>query len=196
MRQTRHLCRHRGLSIPEVLISLAIIAILLTATAGAVDASFKAYRINQENATLTQNARVAMHRIVSTIRQSDAHAPADEDLMDAFADGDVVDDNGIAMIDDEGRELRYTWDSTNQRLMAEIDGNQYTLLTGVVNFMVTLEPKRSPQSIRTGASHDLLGRATLLLTIRSTAESMDNRETTGRQTVTLSTAVQPRRNTW
>ena len=60
--------KRRGVGLVELLIALSISAILLTATAVAVDASFKAYAANQEESSLLQQGRMALNRMVTSIR--------------------------------------------------------------------------------------------------------------------------------
>lgn len=186
----------RGLGLAELLIALAICASLLTAVGVALDASFKSYKINQEQSALTQRARLTLHRVLTTIRQCDAHAPATGSLSDEFASGQIVDDDGIAMIDDDGHEIVFKYDSINQRILMVRDDVERTLTEGVTQFEVTLEPMRSPTAIRTGAPFDLLHRATLLITVRLSGDTAMSSESTGNQTVTISSSVMPRRNVW
>jgi len=187
----------RGISLVELLIALAISAMLLTATAVAIDASFKSYRINQEQASLIQKARLAANRILANIRQTEAHAPYTTSLLANFAAGQTVTDTGIQMYDDAGTLTRYYLDATNQRLMMRTGSSTpRVLLEGVTNFSMTLEPMRSSTSIRTGGVYDLLSRATILLTVRTADNTVMNSETTGDQTVTISSSVMPRRNVW
>jgi hypothetical protein len=61
---------------------------------------------------------------------------------------------------------------------------------------VKFEPMKSEQSHRAGGSYDLLMRATVLLTVRSTGQSGDPNASTGTQSITLSSSVMPRRNVW
>lgn len=186
----------RGLGLIEMMIALAISAMLLTATGVALDASFRAYKINQEQSALTQRARLAAHRVLTAVRQSDTHAPVTTALMSNFAAGQVVVDTGIQMYDDAGNLVGFRYDAANQRLLMRSGGEDRTLLEGVGTFSVTLEPMRSATSIRTGGAHDLLSRATILLTIRSDASTNTSTETTGNQTVTISSSAVPRRNVW
>lgn len=186
----------RGVGLAELLIAMAISVALLTAVAMALDASFKAYRINQEQASLTQRARLATHRILTSIRQSEAHAPATTSLLAGFAAGQVITDTGIQMYDDAGNLFVYRYDPDARRLIMRSGGADHTLLDGVTQFTVTIEPMRSATSIRTGGPHDMLGRATILLSLRTTAATASNTETTGNQTVTISSSVMPRRNVW
>lgn len=195
--RSRLSARHRrGLGLAELLIALAICASLLTAVGVALDASFKSYKINQEQSALTQRARLTLHRVLTTIRQCDAHAPATGSLSDEFASGQIVDDDGIAMIDDDGHEIVFKYDSINQRILMVRDDVERTLTEGVTQFEVTLEPMRSPTAIRTGAPFDLLHRATLLITVRLSGDTAMSSESTGNQSVTISSSVMPRRNVW
>ena len=200
MRNTATVKRFRGfrcgVGLVELLIALSVCSMLLTAVGVALDASFISYRVNQEQSALTQRSRLAMHRIVTTVRQCDAHAPATGSLLDEFALGLRVNDTGVAMIDDAGDDLVYNYDAANERVLFSRNGVTRTLLEGVTQFQVSLEPMRSATSIRTGGGYDLLNRATVLLTVRTTAATSMNSETTGMQTVTLSSSAQPRRNVW
>lgn len=188
--------RSRGVGLAELLIALAISAMLLTATAVALDASFRAYRINQEQSSLIQRARLAIHRITTTIRQCEAHAPATSALLDDFATGQNVTDTGIAMYNDAGDLVRFSYDSVTQRLSMTQGGTTRTLVEGVTQFQVVLEPMRSSTSVRTGGVYDLLSRATLLLTVRNSSDTASSTESTGQQDITVSTSVMPRRNIW
>ena len=186
----------RGVGLVELLIALSISSILLTAVGMALNASFISYRVNQEQSALTQRARLTMHRILTSVRQCGAHAPSTGSLIDDFAAGLRIDDTGVAMIDDAGDDLMYKFDAPNQRILFSKNGTERVLLDGVTQFAVTLEPMRSATSIRTGGGFDLLNRATMLLTVRTTTATSMSTETTGKQTVTLSSSAQPRRNVW
>lgn len=73
----------RGLSIVELLISLAIVAMLLTATMVAIDASFYAYASAAESASTQTTTRLAVHRLNALIRTSTAHGPLLAELPEA-----------------------------------------------------------------------------------------------------------------
>jgi Tfp pilus assembly protein PilW len=181
----------------ELLIALSISAALLTATAVAVDASFRSYAVNQEQASLTQRARLAMYRILTSIRTTDLHQPKTTALATTFSKGTIVTDTGIAMFTDDGVELDYVYDDTNKQLLLIQGGTSHVMLHGVDAFQVKLEPMRSADSIKTGQmTYDRLMRATVLLTVRTNDQTSQASETTGLQTVTLSGSVMPRRNVW
>jgi hypothetical protein len=187
----------RGLGVVELLIALAISAAVLAAVALAVDMSFRAYSINQEQSDLMQRSRLAMYRLVTTIRTTGAHQPLSLPALADFKSGLVVTDTGISMLDANDRPVTYSFDPvTSQVVVTDSTGGKYVLLRGVKRFQVKMEPMRSALSIRTGGSYDLLMRATILLTIRTSGNSADVNEKVASQEVTLSTSVMPRRNVW
>ena len=71
---TRHR-RHRGLSLVEMLISLAITGLLLAATMVALDVSFRAYADAAEQASSQAASRMIVNRLITMIRTSTAHGP-------------------------------------------------------------------------------------------------------------------------
>jgi hypothetical protein len=180
-----------------MLIALSIAAALLTATAVALDASIKSYQVNQEHSTLAQRARLAMHRILATIRAGDLHMPHDDTAEDDFRSGLVVQDTGIDLETDDGAALTYRYDATNKQLLADVGGGvTHVVLDGVEAFTLTLEPMRSAAHIKAGLDYDLLRRATIILSIRSTDETALPGEIRGQQTLTMSSSAMPRRNSW
>lgn len=186
----------KGLGLVELMLSLVIVAILLTAAATALNASIRAYAVNQEQATLMQSARVAMHRIATMIRTGKSHAPQDSALASAFAGGATVTGSAIALFDENDTDVVFSYDAANQRVIATIEGTPHVLARGVTAFSVTMEPMRSQTAIKTGGGYDLLKRATVLITVRGTPETLQSGETTGEQSVTLSISAAPRCNAW
>jgi prepilin-type N-terminal cleavage/methylation domain-containing protein len=190
-RQRRH-----GVGLIELLVALAISAALLTATAMAIDASFKAYAVNQEQSDLTQRSRLAMYRITAVVRQTQLHQPGTTTLANQFKTGKTVTDTEIDMMDLSGKPVTYFFDATNKRLMVHTQTGNHVMCDGVESFTVRMEPMRSAASIRTGGPWDLMKRATFLLTVKTTSDTAVKGEGIGHQTVTLSASVMPRRNTW
>ncbi len=188
--------RYRGLGLAEMMIALVIVAILLTAAAAALNASFTAYAINQEQAGLMQQARIAMHRICTMVRTCDTHAPESSAAIAGFSAGTTVADHGICMFDANGNEITYRYDSANKRLLCVSGTTEHVMLTGVEQFDVTMEPMRSEASNKSGGAYDLLRRASITLGIRTTSATANVGESTGAQVVTLSTSVAPRQNAW
>jgi prepilin-type N-terminal cleavage/methylation domain-containing protein len=196
MKNTKAGIHRRGMSIAEMLISLVIVAVLLTATASALNASLTAYSINQEQGSLQQLGRIAVHRISATLRTSVAQSPDDPGLTALFSLGQTVTGTGVALIDDNGNDIIFRHDGANRRLLAIHNGAQRVLANGVTSFSITMEPMRSPTSLKTGGGWDLLRRAVITISLQSAPQTTQAGESTGNQTVTLSTAVLPRQNVW
>lgn len=190
----------RGFGLVELLISLAIAAALLTATAVAVNASFTAYSVNQEQSSLAQRARLAMFRIVNDIRGSGVALPDTDSKLTDFSTGKTVQDTGIYIKDDDAVSTPYRTYSLNSdsQLIFSDNGTEHVMLEGVAMFKLTLEPMQSAAGIRQygkGAPFDHLRRATILLTLRNTSATSPAGEG-GSQDVTVSCSVVPRRNVW
>jgi Tfp pilus assembly protein PilE len=190
------LTHRRGAALLELLIALSIGATLLLATAAAVNAAFVAYQTNQEQSSLLQRSRIAMERITTVIRTTKAHNPDSLSAASLFKAGQTVTDTGIDLFDVNDVETIFRYDPTNKQILAIIGGNTYVLLNSVELFQIKLEPMRSAESLRTGGPYDLLQRATILITVRTSNTTNASIETTGRQQVTLSASVMPRPNTW
>ena len=186
----------RALAVVELLIALAIGGMVLVAVAVCVDSAFRAYSINQEQSDLTQRSRLAMHRILTAIRTTDAHVPVDPVTRGLFEHGAVVTDRGIEMYDINNRKMAFEFVAANGTLVAtDQSGTEYVLVRGVEHFEVTLEPMKTKQALKTGV-YDRLYRASIRLTVRTHGNSVDVDETVGAQRVTLTSSAVPRQNVW
>ncbi len=189
--------RRRGMGLAELLIALSITAAVLTSVGAAVNASFQAYAINQEQVRLTQAARMAMHRITSQVRTTVEHQPVTAAKITDFGKGLVVTDTGIALFTEDEQELQFTYDAPTKQLRAvDAAGTPRVLLRGVQSFSVKFEPMQSRVSKKTGGAYDLLFRATVSLTVATDGNSPDIDESVAAQTVTLTASIVPRRNLW
>ncbi|HEX8916123.1 MAG TPA: hypothetical protein VF796_27490 [Humisphaera sp.] len=187
--------RRRGVGMVELLVALSITASLLTATAVAVDAAFRAYHVNQEQALLTSKARVALAVLTTNVRGTTLHAPYGAAQRAQFAAGQTVTDSGLSLYDENDQPVSYRYDPATRRLLYVTATGSQTLARGVEAFSVTLEPMRSPASVRTGGGWDLLRRATFQITVKA-ADAAGPDEATGKQTLTMSASIAPRRNAW
>jgi hypothetical protein len=188
--------RRSGLGLVELLIALSISAALLTAVAVTTDASFKAYDINEEQSNLMQRARLTVHRLLTYVRTCKEHQPLTPAMVDSFTLGYTVTDVGLSMFSETGAQLDFEYDAANKRVLLTENGTSRVLLRGVEAFQVKLEPMRSAAAIKSGGGCDLLKRCTVLLTIKTSGQSADVDESTNSQTITLSSSVMPRRNSW
>ncbi len=113
--------RRRGVSLVEMLLALAISALLLTATMVALDASFHAYAVAAETATTQASTRLMTHRLLTLIRTSTAHGPLQPDATSsppATLSGDTIDSPYIELIDPNDRFIRIEYRPLVQELWA------------------------------------------------------------------------------
>jgi len=80
----------RGFSLIELIVALAISALLLTASFVALDASFRAYRRTTEEASSHTVSRLAMHRMLAMVRTSHAVGPLPNNPLERAFDSDHV----------------------------------------------------------------------------------------------------------
>ena len=122
--RTSHMRRRdAGLSLPELMISLAIVAVLLTATMVATDASFRAYAAAAESASTQTATRLVTHRVLTLIRTSVAHGPllpGSGGNPAVTIEGDVLTSPYLELIDQEGNEIRIDYHATPRELWVTI----------------------------------------------------------------------------
>lgn len=119
-RKTNHRNRRRlGLSLVEMLISLAVTALLLTATMVAIDASFKAYAAAAESASTQTSTRLVTHRLLSLMRTSTAHGPLLPEAGVTLS-GNTLTSSHIELLDPDGNLIRLEYDSDEEMLFVTI----------------------------------------------------------------------------
>ncbi|MCP4709212.1 MAG: hypothetical protein GY869_11355 [Planctomycetes bacterium] len=100
----------------EILISLAITALLLVATAVAFDAALTSYRVNHDMSLVSMSTRNCLHQMTSTIRSA-WNDPA-VDTIDVNGDG-----TECALVDATGRDIIYRYEAAQKQLQVNVDGN-------------------------------------------------------------------------
>jgi prepilin-type N-terminal cleavage/methylation domain-containing protein len=177
-----------GFSLVELLIALTIGAVLLLAAAVALDATVRATTVNVDTADGLQKARLGMSRMLDEVRTGRDHTPISASQLTLFRAGTGVTDGGVAFTASDGQTLRYSYDATAKTIsMQRGEGAAVVLARRVDAFSVQLIPTRSEGAIRTGASYDLLTRATISVTLRPAETSSPT---------TLSASVAPRQQKW
>ncbi|MBN1764953.1 MAG: prepilin-type N-terminal cleavage/methylation domain-containing protein [Sedimentisphaerales bacterium] len=118
--------RKKGLSIVEILIALAIAALLLTATAVAFEAAFKSYSANHDMAVVSVSTRNALYQMSATIRS--AWNDPDIETINVNLDG-----TECALVDASGRDVIYRYDAGSSEIQVNINGdtNWYALVEDV-----------------------------------------------------------------
>jgi hypothetical protein len=118
------------LSLIEMMVSLAISAMLLTATAVAIDTSFTAYAIAAESASTQTTTRMVVNRLLSLIRTSTAHDPILEDIPNGVTlSGNIITSPYLTLTEADGDFITITWDSATQELLLTHDPGTGTIVT-------------------------------------------------------------------
>jgi type II secretory pathway pseudopilin PulG len=121
--QHKHISRKRrrslGLSLVEMLISLAITAMLLTATMVAIDASFRAYAAAAESASTQTSTRLVTHRLLSLMRTSTAHGPLLPETGVTLT-GNTLTSSFIELLDPDGNLIRLEYVAADEMLYVTV----------------------------------------------------------------------------
>jgi Tfp pilus assembly protein FimT len=119
---------HSALTIAEMLIALAITAILLAAVAVAFNASVVSYRVNEDTFKAINSARQALSRITTQLRTATAVDPN-------------AASNECSMITAEGDDITYQYNSTDNRLYLitndDLTDSDYVLCDNVTTMTFT-----------------------------------------------------------
>jgi len=183
-----------GLSIVEMLMALAITAMLLTATMVAIDASFRAYAAAAESASTQTATRLVLNRLLTLVRTSVAHGPLEPDAKSAWdpARPDTLQSSYLTLLDAKGRLVTVEYDQPNERLMATFtlpDGTSQTqpMLGGVTDAQFFIHRRLDASFVW------VLERASIDLTVvpdQDTSLSMESADT---QAVRVVASTMPRR---
>jgi prepilin-type N-terminal cleavage/methylation domain-containing protein len=113
-----------GFTIAELLISLAIMALLLAAVAAAFNASIANYRDNEDIFKTINNARQALTRITNQLRTADAVDPNEPS-------------NQCSLITAGGDNITYRHDNSDNKLYVDFNSNSYVLCDNVTAMTFT-----------------------------------------------------------
>ena len=113
-----------GFTIAELLIALAITAILLAAVAVAFNASITNYRENEDIFKTINSARQALSRITSQLRTANAADPNSPD-------------NECSLITADGNDITYRYNNGDPNLYLITNGSSYVLCDNVTAMTFT-----------------------------------------------------------
>lgn len=165
--------RRRGLSLIEVMVSLAITAALLTAAAVAFTTSADVIQANDEFFRATQAARISLHQVLTQVRRGSVSTTWDANTLRVVT---AVNDDGSG-----GDDYTYKYLPANKKLMLvtndDLTDPDYTLASNVDAMVFDVE---------LGQDYTLapcVARVTVAVTVK-----------VGGNVVTLSGSAAPRRN--
>ena len=118
--------RSRGLSLIEVLIALAISAVLLLATLLALRASFESYRRSAEQVSSSVAGRLVVERTQMLIRGGVDFGPLPSSLSH-----EVIESDELQIQSANGAWVTIRWDAQTNTLRWEQDGDSWVMLSGV-----------------------------------------------------------------
>ncbi|MCH8343632.1 MAG: prepilin-type N-terminal cleavage/methylation domain-containing protein [Planctomycetes bacterium] len=164
----------RGFNLVEMLIALAITAVLLTATMVALDASFMAYQATTEEASTHTISRLIMNRMLTLIRTGREFGPFPVNPQDS-----LVQDDFIQFLTPNGEVLELRWVELEEALYVIRDpgglNEWHLLLEGVVR---QDDPNNPGDYIRPFTLEYKLGRKLYRATIDLTVVPDDNMSVT------------------
>lgn len=127
-RTRRAAIRRAGFSLIEVLIALAITAVLLTATLVALDASFRAYQSTTEEVSTHSITRLVMHRLLTMVRTGTDFGPYPDDPRVR-----VIQSDHIQFRTQSDDVVTVRWDQSSEVLTYQVAGEApVELLGGVI----------------------------------------------------------------
>ncbi len=91
MKPTNHRNQHRGFNLVELLIAMAITAVLMVAVMTSLHASFMAYQTTTEEASTHTISRLVMNRMLTMIRTGREFGPIPTNPLDQTVTSDLID---------------------------------------------------------------------------------------------------------
>lgn len=116
--QTPRSRRRRGLSLAEILIAGAIVALLLISIAAAYDAMAQSVEVNDRFNRCAQIARIGVRRMVEEVRTAEA---VQVGSVDQQSQTSIVDAPNLDIIQPSGRVVHYVYDADLHQVLYRID---------------------------------------------------------------------------
>jgi type II secretory pathway pseudopilin PulG len=117
---------HRGLGLVEVLISLALSSMLLTAVLVSLDSSFRAYRASAKQVSTNVQGRIIIERLQALIRAGADFAP-----LPATPSQTSIETDSLQIQMPEGDWITVAWDASTSQLTWTADSVTWPMLEGV-----------------------------------------------------------------
>ena len=176
----------RGFTIIELLIGLAITALLMTGLFAAIYSSVDAYSRCSAEGVNRLTSRLLVQRIALIVRTGVSFGP-----LPSVSTEDLVESDTIEITTSSGQEVIITWDSASESLIMDVDGTISTVLGGVTQDVDGTPITPFLLQYENGIT---LRRVTINLVVIPDPEhhtAMDDIDSTG--TVRLTASVMPRK---
>lgn len=173
----------KGFTLAEVLVALAISAVLLAGLFASLQGTIGAYRRSAAEGVNRLTSRLLVERIALLVRTGVSFGP----LPDVASENEV-ESNVLEITTSNGQEVEIEWDSVNELLIMTVDGVSATVLGGVVQ---TTGGESITPFLLQYENGTTLQRVTINLAIDPDPEhatAMDG----GDETIRLTTSVMPR----
>lgn len=173
----------KGFTLPEVLVALAISAVLLAGLFASLQGTVGAYRRSAAEGVNRLTARLLVERIALLVRTGVSFGP-----LPSVATENEVESNILEITTPSGQQVEIEWDSVNELLTMTVDGTGATVLGGVVQ---TTGGSTITPFLLQYENGTTLQRVTINLAVDPDPEhatAMDG----GEETIRLTTSVMPR----
>ena len=160
-------CRRRsaGLSLVEILVALAITAMLLTATAMAFDAALRSYQANHDMAMTSIAVRNSLYQMCAAIRSA-----WNDDINSIVVS---TDGSQCSLVDANGQNLIYRYDANMNQLQVNVNygADWYVFIDNVEPIITGDKIITAVAPFGTGFPPGTLGRIDIRFKVRSGGES-------------------------
>ena len=109
----------KGFTLPEVLVALAISAVLLAGLFASLQGTVGAYRRSAAEGVNRLTARLLVERIALLVRTGVSFGP-----LPSVATENEVESNILEITTPSGQQVEIEWDSVNELLMMTVDGTE------------------------------------------------------------------------
>jgi type IV pilus assembly protein PilW len=181
----------RGFTLIEILIAMAIGAIVMAAIVDTFITQRKTYDLQEQIAEMTQNARIGMGMLSREVRMA-GYNPAGAtfeaisyDLTKLEFRADL---NGDGDPDDDGETIAYFYDAATLQLMRETSGSQQPLAENITAFTFSYLDQAGAVVSNTADVYQI----EVSITARTASFDPDYPHNSGYRTYTLTSFITPR----
>ena len=174
----------RGFTVVELIIGLAITAVLLTGLFSAIQVSVDAYSRSSADGVNRLTSRLLVERIALLVRTGTTFGP-----MPASATINEVQSDFLEITTPSGQQITITWDGTTDTLEMDVDGISSTVLGGVTQMVGGVPITPFLLQFENGTT---LQRVTINLAVIPDIQYQTSMDDSSGETIRLTASVMPR----